>query len=454
MRDFPIDICYTLGGSSCTTQINFGDDLMKKMFAILLILIMLMSVAMTSAFAENVVRDGAVFEVSHYNPKYPTNGVTEDEVISNNVMATSELCELISKTCYCEVLRFDVNKLYVGLPFDCVEKVKELETVLDVKPYVETAVSSKTADEKISSQLREVIDKYNPQDAVNVSAWLCYNPAIYYGFCEEDFSDTQEYLEQKREVNAKYHEEVNNKFLDNIFNKVDVKLNSISKYSPMIFLSLKVENVEKLAQIACIDSIEYESVEPEKPPVDDEIKNLYEDKFVSKYNCKEYYYDELYHHKTDDGQIDWALVEADLYAGLPVAVKQLIFDRVITYRYNAMPFSFGYGIYDVEADDFVSLNSNKDLTRYQGLEVALSEIKLGNPLGDADLDAELTILDATYIQMAVAKLCDFKKADYVGEYSIDGAFEIGFSYISDIDLNGERNILDATAVQLKLAQID
>ena len=427
---------------------------MKKMFAILLILIMLMSVTMTSAFAENVVRDGAVFEVSHYNTKYPTNGVTEDEVISNNVMATSELCELISKTCYCEVLRFDVNKLYVGLPFDCVEKVKELETVLDVKPYVETAVSSKTADEKISSQLKEVIDKYNSQDTVNVSVWLCYNPAIYYGFCEEDFSDTQEYLEQKREVNAKYHEEVNKKFLDDIFNKVEVELNSISKYSPMIFLSLKVEDIEKLAQIACIDSIEYESVEPEKPPVDDEIKNLYEDKFVSKYNCKEYYYDELYHHKTDDGQIDWALVEADLYAGLPVAVKQLVFGRVITYSYKAMPFSFGYAIYDVKADEFVPLASHNDLTKYYGLEDALNEIKLGNPLGDADYDGELSVLDATYIQRVLAKLCDFENTDYVGGYSVDGAFEIGFSYISDIDMNGERNILDATAIQLKIAKID
>lgn len=59
--------------------------------------------------------------------------------------------------------------------------------------------------------------------------------------------------------------------------------------------------------------------------------------------------------------------------------------------------------------------------------------------GDADSDGELSILDATLVQMYVAGLVDKTEIDL---------------RLSDVDSDGDVSILDATAIQLKLAGIE
>lgn len=60
-------------------------------------------------------------------------------------------------------------------------------------------------------------------------------------------------------------------------------------------------------------------------------------------------------------------------------------------------------------------------------------------VGDADLDFEVSILDATLIQLSVAQLSEL---DYLQ------------SQTADVDGDGEISVLDATTIQLKLAGLE
>lgn len=61
------------------------------------------------------------------------------------------------------------------------------------------------------------------------------------------------------------------------------------------------------------------------------------------------------------------------------------------------------------------------------------------PVGDADLDYEVSILDATLVQMKIAQLV--------------GSDAIEIFKVADVDEDLKLTIMDATAVQMKLAKI-
>lgn len=168
-----------------------------------------------------------------------------------------------------------------------------------------------------------------------------------------------------------------------------------------------------------------------------------------------YYYDEVYYHHVDENdpasEIDWALIYALGYATNNTSVKTIVADRVVSTGHDAW-YIFGWALYDAKTKEFIAIN-NVDVTKYEGLEEGLAQANIGKPLGDADLDGALTILDATYIQRVMARVCEFDSRDDLREYyeiNVDGKLD----YISDIDRDGERTIFDATAIQMKLAKIE
>ena len=168
-----------------------------------------------------------------------------------------------------------------------------------------------------------------------------------------------------------------------------------------------------------------------------------------------YYYDELYYHYVDENdpnsEIDWSIVYALLYAGNASLIKGMISDRVLTSSMNAC-YTYGWALYDAKTKEFISID-DVDIDKYDGLEEALSEVKVGNPLGDADLDGLLTISDATYIQRVLANLSEYSKYDDLSIYGTwGGKYDNPLNYISDIDGDGNRTITDATAIQVKLAK--
>ncbi len=191
--------------------------------------------------------------------------------------------------------------------------------------------------------------------------------------------------------------------------------------------------------------------------IDIAIDFLYKDKFneycMNSTGGKLIGYIELYYHYTDldnlHGEIDWALIRASRQYTQPSFSAVVMGDRVLYTDSIYSPFWYTYGIYDAKKDTFVPIIYDDILTEYDGLAECLNSLRIGYPLGDADLDNKLSILDATYIQRALAKLCDFKNKDDISGFSTDDQ-----KYISDINRDGKRTILDATAIQFKLAKLD
>ena len=135
-----------------------------------------------------------------------------------------------------------------------------------------------------------------------------------------------------------------------------------------------------------------------------ESEYLYKNKFIE-YEIQSLIelvqYDEKYYHLNKDGDIDWALIYAYTNLCADTPGWMLIDDRIILTNSLYYPFVYCYGVYDAEVDDFIAISENMDLSKYEGLEDILSST-VGIPIGDADLDYNLTIMDATYIQLDLA----------------------------------------------------
>ena len=179
---------------------------------------------------------------------------------------------------------------------------------------------------------------------------------------------------------------------------------------------------------------------------------LYKERFTetrTNSSTKPLEYYEVEYHYDKNNNIDWILIYADYYWSAPLGTYVIIGDRVVTYYEYNMPTTL-YWVYDVKNDVFSDI-CKVNFDDYVGLEKVILSLKLGRPIGDADFDNELTVLDATYIQMVSSKLCEYNDED-----NVDGAFyclgEEKISYISDFDRDGKRTILDATAIQMKLAK--
>lgn len=209
-----------------------------------------------------------------------------------------------------------------------------------------------------------------------------------------------------------------------------------------------------------------EPLDPSVPvlPTDPVDKNdyLFEDTFKKQYysdHPDEYQYasySELYYHHTDENdpqsEIDWVLVNASGNMCMPWLVKAIVGDRVF-YSYNQYTmYSFRLGVYDVKDGKFYELTDN-NYSKYNDVLDVLDKLRLGNPIGDADHDGTLSILDATQIQLVQAQLAQYNsKDDVTSFYCLTDGKDI--DYISDIDGDGVVSVMDATAIQLKLAQLD
>lgn len=168
---------------------------------------------------------------------------------------------------------------------------------------------------------------------------------------------------------------------------------------------------------------------------------------MDEYSLYFYDYDELYYHKNDvTEEIDWALVTAlTTMPPLPwemVEIKQ-IGDRVIKWLspgISAMP--YGYAIYNASEDRFYDMEAVQP-EQYEGLVEAFEQLNIGHTIGDVDMDGSLSVMDATEVQIYLAKVKDYP----YGYYSYIPA-------LADVMKDGNMDIMDATAIQLKIAGLD
>lgn len=78
-------------------------------------------------------------------------------------------------------------------------------------------------------------------------------------------------------------------------------------------------------------------------------------------------YNELYHHYTD-GELDWALVEADTGWHMEMLVRDVVLGRAFAADSIANPFQYRYGVYNAETQQFYGLEEIKNADKYPGLD--------------------------------------------------------------------------------------
>ncbi len=192
--------------------------------------------------------------------------------------------------------------------------------------------------------------------------------------------------------------------------------------------------------------------------------NLYEEILFEKYRKSiepyleiypdVYEYQELEYHYNEQGEIDWALIYARYMPCFdPDIMCAITCGRVWELIDLHGP---GYSEYDVDKQ-ILEFVFNVDWSKYEGIKEALARAEIGRPVGDANFNGYLDIMDATQIQLVLAGLSEFNyKDDIYGYYPLSTIImnDENLKYVSDIDRDGERTILDATAIQLKLAGLE
>lgn len=203
--------------------------------------------------------------------------------------------------------------------------------------------------------------------------------------------------------------------------------------------------------------------------------DLYRERLKESYNLAEYdasvgfytnhlmYYKELYYHRDENNDIDWALINCYCNVSSPIEYTNVVGNRVLHPGTQYYPFDTCYGIYDVKNDKFVDA-TNKAAYQYDNFVSAFDEIVSsgkglsmadidnrgkGRPLGDIDNDNELTVVDVTLIQRCEAQMMEYPSTD---EFMITYDFNT-IHYYSDFNRDGERDILDATCIQRYLVGI-
>lgn len=172
-----------------------------------------------------------------------------------------------------------------------------------------------------------------------------------------------------------------------------------------------------------------------------------EDDFYYRYHEICDYYSVLNDTTAGDAEPDWVLINACGPASVEWDTYTVIGDRVL-FGDGALPFDHYYAVYDVRRDSYASLESAWNSGEYPELQEKVEEYKVGYPIGDADMDHNLTILDATRIQRILADL--EKPIDGIGGF----AYSEKLTSLSDYDRDGERTVLDATAIQRRLAGME
>lgn len=317
---------------------------------------------------------------------------------------------------------------------------------------------ARDAADKLSEEVKLAVERSQPEETLSVSVWFIYPPSPEPDFTENDYgtdlASLQEYTRDYRAFKRAYHTEQNEKAMQQLRSKVAFEVRCIGSYSPSNSIDIMVKDIETLAAQDVVADIYLEDM----TMIRDRSAFLYEEKFIEMLNPSQkrlYEYSELFYHHDAEGNPDWVLVKGRSgYVGEIVAQME-IGGRVITYGY-ASNFKFGYGVFDVEQDCFVDLyDIRDDVDRYENLRDILWRMKIGRPVGDADNDGELTVLDATAIQKKLANIQNAINSNYDIYYRVYGLETDGKEYhFSDYDGDGVLSIIDATHIQKHLASLE
>ena len=180
-----------------------------------------------------------------------------------------------------------------------------------------------------------------------------------------------------------------------------------------------------------------------------------------------YFFEQIGQYPAKDPE--WVLIRGGLYdlsANGDIQYQYAAFgNKFLRANTNSSPFSLGYGVFDVKTNVFYDLVDAWDMNLNHLREV-WDELAPAVPydakdkssengmyvIGDADVDGEVTILDATRIQRCLAELDEnpwesftATGADFVRGTVVAGA--------TDYDRDGDTTVMDATRIQRNIADL-
>ena len=185
---------------------------------------------------------------------------------------------------------------------------------------------------------------------------------------------------------------------------------------------------------------------------------------------KEQYYKELFYHYDESGEVDWAFVFCRTNWENPTEGYFHIGNRLIFSAEAFVPFSLGYGIYDVADDKFYDISQVwKDEKYSEAVKLFEKECDNGFAnfntnllIGDMNNDGYITVSDATYLQKCLAGLEDYPVTPELQMFidqkvAVDPndlyvTFDINDFY--DVNTDGTVSIGDATKLQKISAEFD
>lgn len=180
------------------------------------------------------------------------------------------------------------------------------------------------------------------------------------------------------------------------------------------------------------------SVFAEVPPED-----KFYDRFVEKYG-EPMYYMEIQPHYDENDEIDWVVVcaytETAIVDPLPEGGHSNCYvngEFVFHEKDLFAPFATSHCVYDPKKDEFIDI-TKVDFSEYKDLKKHVRTYNFARLIGDVDDDNDVSILDATEIQLAEAKLAELNAGTCVADFNRDGGVDV----------------LDATAIQLHLAGLN
>lgn len=322
---------------------------------------------------------------------------------------------------------------------------KYLSFVLIVILLLGTVSFSASASELpyMEEKLKEEITTRDPDEFIDVGVWVSSRVQPI-----DRMPSWPDYDKAKQEMKIIIAEDIQS-FLAAIPENVDYEARAL-KLTPIVSLHIKTRDVMKIAGLEDkIVHIYYDTPDDEyiEPPEPQNTEKIYEQQFMRWIEQEKIDYIDYEELALKDG---WALIQSHVQSFEPWDyVGSVLFgDRILSWWHSgASLYPYGLFIYDTKQGSFIPIEE-VDPNQYTGLIDLMKELRLGRPLGDADNDKELTILDATSIQRDLAELESLPKDDMY--YCEAGAGSWNAYLYADYDCSGDLTILDATAIQRNL----
>ena len=183
------------------------------------------------------------------------------------------------------------------------------------------------------------------------------------------------------------------------------------------------------------------------------------------YNKSWYWIEEIYYYESLVGGTirqkkglpettpDYALVRIHTrYSGPDVYVSSVCGDYLVKNKHGR-PNPLEYYIYTPDDGKIYTLNEACNVG-IENIDKVFTDYGLGKLMGDVDRDKNLTVMDATRIQLCLAKVKGYSlPSNEEGISDETSEYPDWTPNIADFDYNNDITVMDATAIQMKLAKL-